>query len=149
VVKTIILDAGPLGLLADTRTIPVVVACKQWANDLLAAGHQLIVPEIADYEVRRELLRMRRTASVALLDQYVTRFVYHGITTAIMRRAAELWAIARQIGQPTAGNNTIDGDIILIALAESLAAPNAVIATTNVGHIARFFPAELWSNITP
>ena len=27
--------------------------------------------------------------------------------------------------------------------------PNTVIATSNVGHLSRFFPAELWSNITP
>ncbi len=39
--------------------------------------------------------------------------------------------------------------MILIAQAGSLRAPNAVIATTNVGHIVRFFPADLWSNIAP
>jgi hypothetical protein len=66
-----------------------------------------------------------------------------------MRRAAELWALARQTGQPTAGDNTIDGDMILVALAESLRGPSTIIATTNVGHLSRFFPAELWTNIVP
>lgn len=66
-----------------------------------------------------------------------------------MRRAAELWASARQVGQPTAGNNTIDADIILIAQAESLLDPNTVIATVNLRHLTRFFPADLWTNIVP
>jgi hypothetical protein len=38
--------------------------------------------------------------------------------------------------------------VILIAQAETLGVSNAVIATTNVGHLSRFFPAEVWSAIT-
>jgi hypothetical protein len=64
-----------------------------------------------------------------------------------MRQAALLWAQARQQGQPTAGDNTIDGDMILVAQAMSLNASNLVIATTNVGHLSRFIAAELWQNI--
>jgi hypothetical protein len=30
-----------------------------------------------------------------------------------------------------------------------LGEPNVVIATTNVGHLASFVPAELWANIAP
>lgn len=66
-----------------------------------------------------------------------------------MRQAAELWARARQMGQPTAGDQTIDADMILAAQALTLGAPAVVIATTNVGHLSRFVPAELWQNITP
>jgi hypothetical protein len=66
-----------------------------------------------------------------------------------MRHAAEFWARARQKGQPTAGDKTIDGDMILIAQAVTLAVPNLVIATTNVRHLARFVAAELWRNIRP
>ncbi|EDX71785.1 hypothetical protein MC7420_6871 [Coleofasciculus chthonoplastes PCC 7420] len=66
-----------------------------------------------------------------------------------MRQAAQLWAQARQQGQPTAGDKTIDGDMILIAQAMTLAIPDVVIATTNVGHLSRFIAAELWQNITP
>jgi hypothetical protein len=116
---------------------------------LLAAGHRVIIPEIADYEVRRELLRAGRTTSVAELDSLTTWLEYLRIETPMMRRAAELWALARQSGQPTAGDNTIDADIILIAQAESLNDPNTIIATTNVGHLSLFFPADVWSNITP
>lgn len=147
--KVVILDAGPLGLLADPRPRPDVVACRRWAGDLLAAGSRVLIPEIADYEVRRELLRAVRPKSVSELDRLQTWIEYLPIATPVMRRAAELWAVARQTGQPTAGDNTIDGDMILVALAESLRDPTAVIATTNVGHLARFFSAELWTNIVP
>lgn len=66
-----------------------------------------------------------------------------------MRQAARLWAHARQQGQPTAGDKTIDGDMILVAQAVTLAMSDVVIATTNVGHLSRFIAAELWQNITP
>lgn len=64
-----------------------------------------------------------------------------------MRQSAQLWAQARQQGQPTAGDKTIDGDMILVAQAMTLAVPDIVIATTNVGHLSRFIAAELWQNI--
>ena len=93
--KLVVLDAGPLGLLCDPRPHPGAVACRQWARDLLAAGHRVLIPEIADYEVRRELLRAGRTKSVAELDHLRTWLAELAITTPVMRRAAELWALAR------------------------------------------------------
>jgi len=64
-----------------------------------------------------------------------------------MRRAAELWAAARQKGQPTAGDKTIDVDMILIAQAERVSDGTTVIAGTNTSHLARFFPADDWDRI--
>jgi hypothetical protein len=52
-------------------------------------------------------------------------------------------------GQPTAGDKTIDGDMILVAQAITLGVPDIVIATTNVGHLSRFIAAELWQNVAP
>ncbi len=72
---------------------------------------------------------------------------YLPLTTAAMQQAAKLWAEARQQGQPTAGDKTIDGDMILVAQAITLGSPDVVIATTNVGHLSRFITAELWQNI--
>jgi hypothetical protein len=66
-----------------------------------------------------------------------------------MRQAAQLWAQARQQGQPTAGDKTIDGDMILVAQAMSLTIPDVVVATTNVGHLSRLIAAEVWQNIAP
>ncbi len=64
-----------------------------------------------------------------------------------MLQAALFWAQARQQGQPTSGDKTIDGDMILVAQAVTLGASDIVVATTNVGHLSRFVQADLWQNI--
>lgn len=38
--------------------------------------------------------------------------------------------------------------MILAAQVLTLGLPDTIVATTNVGHIARFTPADLWRNIT-
>lgn len=105
------------------------------------------MPEIADYEVRRELLRTGKIRGLARLDELVQSMEYLPITTAAMRQAALFWAQARQQGQPTAGDKTIDADMILVAQAITLGVSDVVIATTNVGHLSRFVQADLWRNI--
>lgn len=82
------------------------------------------------------------------LDELGKLLEYLPITTATMRQAAILWAEARQQGQPTAGDKTIDGDIILVAQTVTLGISNVVIATTNIGHLSRFTTADIWQNIT-
>ena len=114
---------------------------------MLSARARVIVPEIADYEVRRELLRANKTLGVAQLDALAAALEYLPLSTAAMRQAAAFWARARQQGHPTAGEQTIDGDMILAAQAVSLNAPDTLIATTNVGHLSRFAPAELWHKV--
>jgi len=64
----ILLDAGPLGMLANPKGSQTTQACKLWLQTLLQKGARVAVPEIADYEVRRELLRASLTASVQGLD---------------------------------------------------------------------------------
>jgi predicted nucleic acid-binding protein len=147
--RTVILDSGPLGLLSRPRRVPPALACAAWLRSLLAAGVRVIHPEIADYEVRRELLRLGSVRGVAQLDRLAARIQYLPLTTPAMRLAAELWAQARQQGQPTAGDKTIDADVILAAQALSLGDPAVVVATTNAGHLARFVPADDWQNIAP
>jgi predicted nucleic acid-binding protein len=145
--RVILLDAGPLGLVTNPKQSPLSIACAQWLQSMLSAGARVIVPEIADYEVRRELLRANKTAGVAQLDALAAALEYLALTTRAMRQAAVFWAQARQQGQPTAADQTIDGDMILAAQAVSLNLPDTVIATTNVGHLSRFAPAELWNTI--
>jgi hypothetical protein len=87
--------------------------CQLWLTRLLAGGHHAAVPEIADYEVRRELLRIGSAAGIARLDALAIRVGYLPLTTAAMRKAAELWAQARQQGRPTADPHALDGDVIL------------------------------------
>jgi predicted nucleic acid-binding protein len=145
----VFLDAGPLGLLAHTRASPMVLACRQWLAALRAVPRRVIIPEIADFEVRRELLRINLVVGLRRLDTLAVQLEYLPLTTAAMRRAAELWALARQQGQPTAADAELDADVILAAQALTFGAATLVIATTNVGHLARFVPAELWQNLPP
>ena len=149
VASLVLLDAGPLGLVTNPNPSPQALACTQWLRALVLAGTRVIVPEIADYEVRRELLRANKLRGLALLDTLGNKAEFLPITTSAMREAARLWALARQQGQPTAGDKTIDGDMILAGQALMLGVPDFVIATTNVGHLSRFVSADLWSNIQP
>src|SRR5438552_2198773 len=79
------------------------------------AGTRVAVPEIADYEVRRELIRAKKTRGLQRLDALKKEHVYLQLTTAIMLVAAELWAQARSKGKPTASEKGLDGDMILAA----------------------------------
>ncbi|HQU45582.1 MAG: nuclease [Deltaproteobacteria bacterium 21-66-5] len=146
--RLVLLDSGPLGLLTAPPHKAAPQSCAQWLAGLIQAGCRVVVPEIADYELRRELLRAGKMASVRRLDALEQATEYLPITTAAMRRAADVWAQARQQGQPTASDNTIDADMILVGQADTIGLP-FIIATTNVGHLARFVSADLWQNITP
>jgi predicted nucleic acid-binding protein len=144
----ILLDAGPLGLLAHPRNPPPAAACRQWLTDLLSASRRVIVPEITDYEVRRELLRIGSKNGLINLDQLAAQLEYLPLTTTAMRKAAELWAQARTTGQPTAPDPALDCDVVLAAQALTLD-PTAIVATGNPAHLSRFVTAELWQNIAP
>ncbi|MEK7831356.1 MAG: PIN domain-containing protein [Acidobacteriota bacterium] len=146
--RTVLLDTSVLGLVSNPKPLPLIVACRQWAEVIVGQGGRVIVPEIADYELRRELLRAQKTKSIAELNSLSPTFEYLPITTVAMRKAAHFWAQARQQGQPTAGDNTIDCDMILVAQAITLGEPNVIVATTNVKHLSRFVPADLWQNIS-
>ena len=144
--RVVFLDAGPIGLVTNPKLSPESTLCTRWLQTLITSNIRVIIPEIADYEVRRELLRANKVMGIARLDELVNLVEYLLITTA-MRQAAMFWAQARQQGQPTAGDKTIDSDMILAAQAMTLDVVDVVIATTNVGHLSRFAPADLWQNI--
>ncbi|MBF2083458.1 nuclease [Thermoleptolyngbya sp. C42_A2020_037] len=147
--RVIVLDTGPLGLVTNPKLSAESTACTQWLQLHITSGSQIVIPEIADYEVRRELLRANKHKGIARLDDLAKFLEYLPITTIAMRQAAQLWAQARQQGQPTAGDKTIDGDMILVAQAMTFMSSEMVIATTNIGHLSRFISAELWQNIAP
>ena len=146
--RVVILDSSPVGVICGPTGHPAAVEAQRRLSDLLNAGVRVFLPEIIDYEVRRDLIRRRAAAQLERLDSLGVTIEYLPITTDAMRRAAEVWAHARQTGQPTAGDDTIDADMILIGQAQSLELPDAVIATTNVRHLARFFPADHWTNVS-
>jgi predicted nucleic acid-binding protein len=146
---TVLLDAGPLGLVTNPNASPEYFACSSWLESLLVRGVRAGVPEIPDYEVRRELLRARKSRGLERLDLLEGRLHYFPITTAVMLQAAEFWARARQQGRPTAANAALDGDVILAAQAVVLSrnGDTAIVATTNVGHLGRFVDARRWQDI--
>lgn len=149
--RHILLDSAPLGLLCHPAKTAQVIAITQWGLSCLSAGHNIYVPEVIDYELRRELLRAGKTASLTELDGLKSLFVYLPLTTPAMLRAADLWASARNSGFSTGDPKKLDVDVILCAQALTLSVPPAdiIVATTNVSHISHFVSADLWTNIVP
>lgn len=145
----VLLDAGPLGMLANPNATPTTRRCRTWVEQLLNKGARVFIPEIADYEIRRELLRAELTPSVTRLDDLKQILSYAPLSTPIMLKAAEFWAQMRRQGQPTADDKALDGDVILAAQAAILGqqGETVVIATTNVGHLNRMVSAYLWYEI--
>ncbi|WP_293125948.1 nucleic acid-binding protein [Microcoleus sp. bin38.metabat.b11b12b14.051] len=145
----VLLDSGPLGILTNPKGSPVTVECRIWVRSLLLKGYKVKLPEIADYEVRRELLRANKVTGVQRLDDWKERLEYLPITTSVILKAAELWATSRQAGMPTADPKELDGDVILAAQAilAGEGGEEVVIATTNVGHLSRFVDAREWPDI--
>jgi len=146
--RVVLLDTGIIGLITNPKRAPESLACNCWLQTLIKAGIRVILPEIADYEVRRELLRANKIKGIKRLDELANLIEYLAITMDAMGKAALFWAQARQQGQPTAGDKTIDGDMILIAQAVTLSVKNLIIVTTNVGHLSKFVRADLWQNIS-
>ena len=142
--EAVVLDAGPIGMLAHPRATENI---KQWLAGLLNVGRTVYVPEIADYEVRRELLWAGLVKSLRRLDRLKLTLKYLPITTEAMLREAEFWADVRKQGKPTSGHYSLDADAILAGQAAVCPEQSAVVATTNPRHLARFVPAEKWEDI--
>lgn len=145
--RIVLLDSGPLGMVTTPKAKPSIYQeCKLWFNSLEPKGYTVVLPEIADYEVRRELLRAGKVAGIRRLDQLKAAITYCPITTAVMLKAAELWAEARSRGRPTADPKALDGDVILAAQATLVAEEGneVIVATTNVGHLSQFVDAREW-----
>ena len=150
---TVFLDSGPLGLITNPKRTPDAIAATQWSIAMMFAGHRFIVPAIADYEVRRELIRARKAKGLASLDRWNTARSdrYLPLSDSALRLGAKLWAGARSAGTATADPKELDADVLIAAQALDMGLPPSdfVIATVNVGHLALFAPAGLWTNITP
>jgi predicted nucleic acid-binding protein len=150
--RMVLLDAGPTGDASNVPSNPAGVRCRRWLRGLIVGGTEVVVPAIADYEVRRELVRAGMAGSVARLDQLRGLYTFLPLTDAALLRAAEFWAFVRNRGQQTAHDQALDGDAILAAQASLCGSPDdeVIIATTNVGHLARFpgIDARQWDTIT-
>ena len=74
---------------------------------------------------------------------------YLPLSDDALRLAADLWARARQDGQPTADAKALDIDMIIGAQALSFGAGQAdvTVTTTNTKHISLFVAAKTWNDI--
>ena len=148
----LLLDTGILGQLCH----PVksrYQALQDWLNEFLRTKkpeRRVFLPEICDYELRRKLLHLVRKGqasnkSLRHLDDLSTLFEYLPLDTAIMLKAAELWADARSRGLPTARDESLDADAILAAQAIAV---GGTIITSNRKHLAQFVAVKEWTELT-
>ena len=117
--RMIFLDAGPLGLITNPKRPDLTVNALQWAASHIRAGNRIMVPSIADYEVRRELIRLGKTAGIASLDAWnsAPSDRYVPFTDAALRLASTLWAQSRSAGAVTADPKELDCDVLIAAQA--------------------------------
>ncbi len=147
--KAILLDSTPLGQITHPKVKPEI---REWLEKINQENINLLIPEIVDYELRRQLLLNNRFKSIARLDALIeNRLVL--INRETILKACELWAWIRQQGLPTADKNNIDGDVILSAQAilQKQFYQEVIIVTENVKHLSRFcvygIIVEKWSEI--
>jgi predicted nucleic acid-binding protein len=155
-ITVILLDTGPLGLVTHPAGGDDARLCKEWFEGELRAGNRVCIPAIADYEVRRELVRAGKQGSVQRLDDLIRQIGYIPLLEETIRTAAELWADARHKGHPTSSPEALDADCLLAAQArtfltlnrthrwvkltraERTRGINVVVATTNIRHLSRY-----------
>jgi predicted nucleic acid-binding protein len=145
----ILLDAGPLGLVTNPKATGEPFRAAQWIYTQQQQARKFLIPEITDYEVRRELVRAGKSRGIARLNQFKLDLGHLPLTTTAMLLAAELWAESRRRGRPNATDQALDAAVILAAQALLLqnAGHQVIVATTNVKHLELFVDARLWSDI--
>ena len=140
--RWIFLDSDPAALACQKVGNTEADDFRPWVFGQKNHSNQIIIPEIVDYEVRRELIRSKAWDGVRRLDN-----LYEGkvaqllpINSDAMRQAAKLWADARNQGHETADDRAIDGDVILAAqaIAHCSGEDDWMILTENIAHIARY-----------
>ena len=139
--KPFLLDTGPLGKIAHPRPHPEIFA---WLTRILGGGAVVVVPEISDFELRRNLLLEGLTDSLQRLDELKVVLNYLPLTTGAMLIAAAYWAEARRRGKPTADPKELDVDVILAAQAHEA---GGIVVTENVGHLDQLVEARHWREI--
>ncbi len=101
--RLILLDSGPLGLIVRAPSKPQLGRCLAWLNTVMSNVAIIVIPDIAHYEVRRELIRIRAFGSLRRLDYALdpsSGFDHLALTTDAIIKAAEFWAFLRQTGCP-------------------------------------------------
>lgn len=143
----ILLDTGVAGELVRPAPSPEL---QTWLVGVISRGRRVLLPEIVDYELRRELLRAL-PERITTLDELPERGCeYLPLTTPAMHHAAACWAKLRNKAMPTANNCALDADCILAGQALAIEAEerrSVRVATLNVRHLIRLVDAAHWSAI--
>lgn len=142
-IEAMVLDTGILGMATHPRAN---ADFAKWFDHMLRTDHRMIIAEVADYELRRELIRAGKDISIERLNRLKSTLTYRPITTPVMLRAAQLWAESRKRGQPTADSKELDCDVILAAQAIEA---GAIVVTENIGHLSQFVETMSWKAIEP
>jgi predicted nucleic acid-binding protein len=87
--QVILLDSGPLGLITSPKGGFLAQQCLLWYTQQATAGSQIYIPEIIDYELRRELLRGNKFNGLKKLDALIADHDYLPLNSIAMRFAAE------------------------------------------------------------
>jgi hypothetical protein len=85
--RVILLDTGPLGLVTHPRDHH---GAGPWLAQLLLRRTAVRIPEIADYELRRELVRAGKSRSIDRLNGFKRTLGYVPLDTDTMLLAADL-----------------------------------------------------------
>ena len=150
----VLLDSKPLGMITNPTASPETDECNEWLEGLLSKGIAVVVPEIIDYELRRELIRLDRPKSIARLDSLAACIGYLRLNSETYLIAAALWAKVRNEGKGTAGPQRLDIDCILAAQARQASGgrEQTRIATIDVDDLSRYdtdtVKAMHWGDIT-
>ncbi len=138
--RFMVLDSSPLSGAAGPHGRPMPDQSRAWIAGMESSGIIVVMPGIIDYEVGRKLLHLKALASLKRLDGLRRNLDFRPTSTAILDRAAELWADARRAGLSTSGAESLDVDCILAAHALEVGGPGdlVTVATSNRRHLGRY-----------
>lgn len=143
--KAVVLDSLPLAELCRKKIKSEV---GKLLIQLKARKISLRVAEITEYELRRELLRSQRYRSNNRLGSYYLTERIIPIDRGSLLKASESWAEQRNLGMPTASNERIDIDTIMVAQSISLIGlfDEVIILTSDAEDIYRFtnYGIKVW-----
>jgi predicted nucleic acid-binding protein len=151
----VFLDSSVLGKLCNPNSSPETIAVNDWMYSLLAKGVVVATSHICDYEIRRSLIlnsiKSISSEGIDNLDELSEIISFLSVSETVLKKAAQIWAEARNQGIPTADEKSLDADVIICAqwqlLTEEYPGRYVVIATTNVKHLSRFTQAKKWQDI--
>lgn len=142
--RVAVIDSGPLGEIIKRHPSADTIRWIEFINENKIA---LRIPEIIDYETRRELIlqglkgNIESYKSISNLTKYrQTNRLIPLEPSITLTDACELWADLRFNSQPTADRKNIDVDVILVTQALSMKKDfdEIIIVTGNLSDLRRF-----------